>query len=69
MADTRRGFGRSEDQTGPEPDISIRDFTGMAPNRDPHDLPIGKSIHQLNVGVGPQGELRVRLGAKVVQFD
>lgn len=41
----------------------------MSPNRDPHDMPLGKSISQINVGVGPQGELRVRQGAAVVRFD
>lgn len=51
------------------PNLVIRDFVGMAPNQDPHDTKLGESVHQLNVGVGPRGELRVRLGAKPVKFD
>lgn len=66
MADTK-STSRNQDEV--TPNIVIRDFAGMAPNRDPHDMPLGKSVHQLNVGVGPQGELRVRFGAAVVQFD
>jgi len=56
-----------QDEVGPN--VVIRDFTGMAPNQDPHDLQPGQSVSQINCGVGPRGELRVRLGAAVVRFD
>jgi hypothetical protein len=65
MADTK-GTGPSQDEGGPI--YTIRDFGGMQPNRDPHDVSAGKSVHQVNCGVGPAGELRVRLGAAVVRF-
>ena len=66
MADTK---SKSPSQNVPGPNIVIRDFTGLACNSDPHDLPPGGSVNQVNCGVGPRGELRVRLGAAVVQFD
>lgn len=66
MADTK-STSRSQDEV--TPNIVIRDFTGMSPNQDPHDVKPGGSVHQLNVGVGPRGELRVRMGAAVVRFS
>ena len=66
MADTK-GSGKSQDFATPI--VSVRDFLGMAPNRDPHDVQPGMSVHQVNCGIGPQGELRVRQGAAVVKFD
>ena len=52
-----------------DPRVVIRNFKGMSPNADPHDVVPGKSLHQVNVIAGPPGELRVRLGCQVVQFD
>jgi hypothetical protein len=68
MADTKSP-SPPNNQQDQGPNVVMRDFSGMASNMDPHDIPPGQSVHQLNVGVGPQGELRVRLGARVVQFD
>jgi hypothetical protein len=65
MADTT-GLPQQANVT---PNVTVRDFVGMAPNRDPHDVEPGQSVHQVNCGVGPQGELRVRLGLAVVRFD
>lgn len=66
MADTKSTSPNQDEVT---PNIVIRDFAGMAPNQDPHDVKPGESVHQVNVGTGPRGELRVRLGAAVVRFD
>lgn len=66
MADTR---SKSKDVDAQTPIYTLRDFSGMQPNRDPHDVDKGKSVHQVNCGGGPSGELRVRLGAAVVQFS
>lgn len=66
MADTKKEDDRPR---GPDPNIVIRDFAGMEPNRDPHDVSPGKSVHQVNVGQGPAGELRVRSGARPLRFD
>lgn len=66
MADTK-SKSPSQDEIGPN--VVIRDFVGMAPNQDPHDLKPGESVHQMNAMAGPRGELRVRLGAAVVRFD
>lgn len=66
MADTKSSSPYKDEV---KPNIVIRDFMGMYPNRDTHDVEPGQSVHQVNCGVGPQGELRVRLGAKVVKFS
>ena len=49
--------------------IAIRDFRGMQPNSNPHAMPPGVSVRQVNVIVGPRGELRVRKGVRQVKFD
>ena len=67
MADTRTSLPNHQQNAGPN--VVIRDFSGIESNVDPHDLTIGKSVHQLNVGSGPRGELRVRLGAIPLRFD
>lgn len=51
------------------PAVVMRNFIGMAPNQDPHDVTPGVSLHQVNVIAGPPGELRVRLGCQRVYFD
>lgn len=65
MADTKTTSPAADNVT---PTYTVRDFGGMQPCRDPHDVQPGKSVHQLNCGGGPAGELRVRLGAAVVRF-
>lgn len=57
-----------QQKNGP-PEIQVRDFSGMEPNCDPHDIAPGKSVNQVNCGPGPRGELRVRLGIARVVFD
>lgn len=49
--------------------IVIKDFPGYAPNSDPHDLPPGTAVSQVNAMSARPGELRVRPGFAVVQFD
>ena len=66
MADTK-STSPSQDAIGPN--VTIRDFGGMQPNRDPHDVAPGRTVHQVNCGVGPAGELRVRLGVAIVKFS
>jgi hypothetical protein len=53
----------------PEGQVMIRDFGGFVSNEDPHDLPPGASIKQINAQSIRPGELRARPGTKVVQFD
>lgn len=49
--------------------LVMKDFPGFAPNIDPHILPPGTSSDQVNaVSIRP-GEMRVRPGFAVVQFD
>jgi hypothetical protein len=67
MADTKFSDPKNDDPN--KPVISIRDFLGLVPNGDPHDAKPGEAVHQINMIPGPKGELRVRLGAKVVKFD
>jgi len=66
MADTK-STSPAQDEIGPN--IVIREFLGLVTNRDPHDVKPGEAVHQLNCGMGPRGELRVRMGAKPVSFD
>jgi hypothetical protein len=49
--------------------VRITDFAGFVPNADPHDLPAGVSVVQINAIAQRPGELRVRHGAKVVSFE
>jgi hypothetical protein len=49
--------------------VTIGDFGGYKPNADPHDLEPGESIVQVNAMSWKPGELRVRPGFAVVQFD
>lgn len=57
------------DPKAPEGQVIIRDFGGFVSNEDPHDLPPGASIKQINAQSIRPGELRARPGVKVVQFD
>jgi hypothetical protein len=57
------------DPKEPRAQVMIRDFGGFVSNEDPHDLPPGASIRQVNAQSIRSGELRGRPGTKVVQFD
>lgn len=60
---------READPKKPLSKVTIRDFPGYRPNTDPHDLPPGVAIVQINAMSWRPGELRVRPGFKAVQFD
>ena len=62
----RRG---NEDPKVPKGQVVIRDFGGFVSNEDPHDIPPGTAIKQVNAQSFRPGELRARPGTKVVQFD
>lgn len=49
--------------------LVMRDFPGFTPNMDPHDLPPGVAVAQVNAMSLRPGELRVRPGFTVVRFD
>jgi hypothetical protein len=49
--------------------LHIRDFPGYTPAVDPHDMPTGASIVQINVMSVRPGELRVRHGLGFLKFD
>ena len=59
----------NRDTNKPDGRVVIRDFLGFQSNRDPHDMPVGTAIVQTNACSMRPGELRVRLGFAVVQFD
>jgi hypothetical protein len=60
---------RKPDPKAPEARVVIRDFAGFVPNADPHDLKPGTATEQINATSTRQGELRVRLGTQVLQFE
>lgn len=62
-------MARAIDPKKPDTKVVIRDFPGYAPNADPHDLPPGVATQQVNAVAWKPGELRVRPGYAVVQFD
>jgi hypothetical protein len=66
MADTN-STSQEHDEVGPN--IMIQELLGLVSKRDSRDLRPGEAAHQVNCGMGPRGELRVRMGAKPVQFD
>ena len=53
----------------PDMAVDIHDFPGLMSNRDPHDIPPGAAIAQVNCVPIRPGELRVRPGAALVKFD
>lgn len=57
------------DPKKPDTKVVIRDFPGYQPNVDPHDMPPGVAIVQVNAMSWKRGELRVRPGFLAVQFD
>lgn len=60
---------RTRDPKLPDARVQIRDFAGWIPNSDPHDIPPGAAVEQVNATSSRPGELRVRSGAKVVKFE
>ncbi|MBX6312829.1 MAG: hypothetical protein IRY99_07935 [Isosphaeraceae bacterium] len=62
-------MARPQDPKRPEAVVAIRDFGGFVTNADPHDLPPGVAIVQVNATSVRPGELRARSGFKVVQFE
>ena len=57
------------DPNRPTNRLVMKDFPGYQPNVDPHDLPPGVAVKQVNAMSLRPGELRVRPGFVVVQFD
>ncbi len=57
------------DTKAAEGSVAIRDFGGFVTNADPHDVPPGTAVKQMNATSVRPGELRARPGVKVVQFD
>lgn len=57
------------DPNKPTHRLVMKDFPGYTPNVDPHDLPPGVAVTQINAMSLKPGELRVRPGFTVVQFD
>ncbi len=53
----------------PDGQVVIRDFGGFESNTDPHDLKPGVAIVQVNATSVRPGELRVRQGFRVVNFE
>jgi hypothetical protein len=60
---------RNNDPKAPDARVVIRDFSGFVPNADPHDIKVGASTEQINATSTRPGELRVRLGTQVLQFE
>lgn len=60
---------RKPDIKAPEARAVIKDFAGFMPNTDPHDIQPGAATEQINSTSTRQGELRVRLGTQVLQFE
>lgn len=59
----------AKDRKTPDDVVVIGDFGGYEPNADPHDVAPGVAIKQVNAMSWKPGELRVRPGFRVVQFD
>ena len=57
------------DPKKPEAKVAIKDFGGFVTNADPHDVPPGTAVKQVNATSVRPGELRARPGARVVQFE
>jgi hypothetical protein len=58
-----------DDPKRPNGITKITDFAGLAPSADPHDIHPGLAAIQVNAVPIHQGELRVRRGFRVVQFE
>ncbi len=62
-------MARRDDPKAPESQVAIKDFCGFVTNADPHDVPPGTAVKQVNAMSVRPGELRARPGVRVVQFD
>ncbi len=62
-------MARRDDPKAPEAVVAIKDFGGFVTNSDPHDVPPGTAVRQVNATSVRPGELRARPGVRVVQFD
>ena len=62
-------MARKDDTKTPEASVAIKDFGGFVTNADPHDVPPGTAVRQINATSVRPGELRARPGVRVVQFD
>ena len=62
-------MAHKDDTKTPEATVTIKDFGGFVTNADPHDVPPGTAVRQINATSVRPGELRARPGVKVVQFD
>jgi hypothetical protein len=52
----------------PADQVVINRFDGFVPNADPHTLPPGGSVKQVNITSIRPGELRVRHGFRFLTF-
>jgi hypothetical protein len=59
----------ASDPKKPDGQVVIRDFGGFQSNTDPHDTTPGVAIVQVNATSVRPGELRVRQGFRVVNFE
>jgi hypothetical protein len=53
----------------PADGIEMRDFPGLVKNTEPRDVPPGGAEEQINACSLVVGELTVRHGYRMVQFD
>jgi hypothetical protein len=53
----------------PRQSVEIRDFPGLGTAIDPEDLPPGSATIQTNATCEVSGELRVRSGYSVINFE
>lgn len=60
---------RTGDSKAPDSTVLITDFGGLIDNLDPRDPPPGAAQDQVNACCVKQGELVIRHGFKVVQFE
>lgn len=52
-----------------QPVMKFDQWVGLASNVDPHNLPPGANVEQVNLTVLKAGELRCREGLKEVTWD
>ena len=53
----------------PQKSVSIRQFPGLVTQADPHDTNPGAASVQINIRSDRPGELNVRRGMRLVEFD
>lgn len=49
--------------------VELRQFAGLILHTDRHDLPPGAAQKQINIRSDRPGELNVRRGMRLIQFD